>query len=41
MHLLEVKNVKIKFDTPDGEVQAVNEVSFNLNNKESLAIVGE
>jgi len=41
MHLLEVKNIKIKFDTPDGEVQAVNEVSFNLNSKESLAIVGE
>ena len=41
MHLLEVKNIKIKFDTPDGNVQAVNEVSFNLNNKESLAIVGE
>ena len=41
MHLLEVKNIQIKFDTPDGDVQAVNEVSFNLNNKESLAIVGE
>ena len=41
MHLLEVKNIKIHFDTPDGVVQAVNEVSFNLDNKESLAIVGE
>ena len=41
MHLLEVKYIQIKFDTPDGDVQAVNEVSFNLNNKESLAIVGE
>ncbi len=39
--LLEVKNLKVSFDTYAGEVQAVRGVSFYLNKGESLAIVGE
>ena len=41
MSLLEINNLSISFDTPDGKVKAVNDVSFNLNHNESLAIVGE
>ena len=39
--LLEVKNLSISFDTPQGEVQAVRDVSFTLSSGEVLAIVGE
>jgi len=41
MNLLEVKNINVKFNTPDGIVQAINNISFNLKGGESLAIVGE
>tara|TARA_B100001964_G_scaffold75708_1_gene85905 strand:- start:33 stop:1004 length:972 start_codon:yes stop_codon:yes gene_type:complete len=41
MNLLEVKNINVKFNTPDGIVQAVNNINFNLKGGESLAIVGE
>ena len=41
MGLLEINNLSISFDTPDGKVKAVNDVSFTLNHNESLAIVGE
>jgi len=41
MILLEINNLKIFFDTPDGTVKAINDVSFSLLNNESLAIVGE
>ncbi len=41
MKLLEINNLKIIFDTPDGTVKAINDVSFDLLNNESLAIVGE
>jgi len=41
MHLLEINNLNISFDTPEGKVRAVNEVNFNLQNNDSLAIVGE
>ena len=41
MSLLEINNLSISFDTPDGKVKAVNDVSFALNHNESLAIVGE
>ena len=41
MNLLEVNNLNISFDTNDGVVKAVNDVSFNLGKNESLAIVGE
>ena len=39
--LLEVNNLSVSFDTPQGEVQAVRNVSFSLRSGEVLAIVGE
>ena len=39
--LLEVKNLSVSFFTPDGEVQAVRDVSFSLRAGEVLAVVGE
>ena len=38
---LEVKNLKISFRTNSGKVQAVRDISFDLNKGETLAIVGE
>ncbi|MFN8472348.1 MAG: ABC transporter ATP-binding protein [Anaerolineae bacterium] len=39
--LLEVKNLNTKFYTQDGVVNAVNDVSFTLDEGETLAVVGE
>jgi oligopeptide transport system ATP-binding protein len=39
--LLEVKNLKVSFDTHDYEVQAVRGISFHLDKGEAIAIVGE
>ena len=39
--LLEVKNLSVSFETDQGEVQAVRDVSFTLRPGETLAIVGE
>ncbi len=39
--VLEVKNLKVSFDTYAGEVQAVRGVSFHVNKGEAVAIVGE
>ena len=39
--LLEVNNLSVSFFTPEGEVQAVRNVSFSLKAGEVLAIVGE
>jgi len=38
---LSVKNLVISFRTPGGKVQAVRNISFDLNKGETLAIVGE
>ncbi len=41
MSFLEVKNLNVEFNTADGIVRAVNNVSFSLEEGEILAIVGE
>ncbi len=41
MALLEVKNLTTRFDTHDGEVCAVNDISFSVDQGECLGIVGE
>lgn len=40
-NLLEVKDLRVSFQTYAGEVQAVRGVSFSLKKGEVLAIVGE
>jgi len=39
--LLKVNHLSVSFDTPQGEIEAVRDVSFVLNAGEVLAIVGE
>jgi oligopeptide transport system ATP-binding protein len=39
--LLEVRNLTVAFDTPAGTVHAVNDVSYSLEEGETLGIVGE
>ena len=39
--LLEIKNLKVLFDTEEGIVHAVNDVSFSINKGETIGIVGE
>ncbi|NLY72986.1 MAG: ABC transporter ATP-binding protein [Tissierellia bacterium] len=39
--VLEIKNLSVSFHTYAGEVKAVRDVSFELDRKETLAIVGE
>ena len=39
--LLDVKNLKISFFTPVGEVKAVNDISYQMKDGEVLGIVGE
>ncbi len=40
-YLVEIKNEKLSFFTPAGEVKALNDVSFHLEEGEVLGIVGE
>ena len=40
-HLLEVKHLRTFFFTQDGEVKAVNDVSYHVDEQEVVAIVGE
>lgn len=40
-NLLEVKDLKTRFRTPEGTIYAVNGVSFHLKDGETLAVVGE
>ncbi|MGQ3038931.1 MAG: ABC transporter ATP-binding protein, partial [Neoaquamicrobium sediminum] len=39
--VLEVRDLSVRFATPDGEVSAVNGVSFDVNESECVGIVGE
>ncbi|MBQ4003923.1 MAG: ATP-binding cassette domain-containing protein, partial [Firmicutes bacterium] len=40
-NLLEVKDLKVSFFTPAGEVKAVDGISYNLGYNEVMGIVGE
>jgi len=41
MNLLDIKRLRVSFQTPDGLVTAVNDLSFSLAQGETLGIVGE
>ncbi len=40
-HLLEVKNLDVKFDTDEGQITAVENISISIDQGEVLGIVGE
>ena len=39
--ILEVKDLRTRFHTPEGTVYAVNGISYTLHEGETLAVVGE
>lgn len=41
MPLVEIENLSVSFSSPDGQVQAVRDVSLTLEHGQSLGIVGE
>lgn len=41
MSILSIKNMNVRFQTPDGLVQAVSDLSYSVNKGETLGIVGE
>ncbi|MEZ8272563.1 ABC transporter ATP-binding protein [Vibrio splendidus] len=41
MSILSIENMNVRFNTPDGIVQAVSDLSFTVNKGETLGIVGE
>lgn len=41
MNLLEVKNLSVSFYRPEGEIEALKNVSFSLREGEILAVMGE
>ncbi|MBI4024425.1 MAG: ABC transporter ATP-binding protein [Verrucomicrobia bacterium] len=41
MPLLEVQNLRVTFATEEGEVKAVDDISFSIENGETVALVGE
>ena len=40
-HVMEVDKLDTRFDTPDGEVHAVSNISFHIDEGESVGVVGE
>ncbi|MCA9900687.1 MAG: ABC transporter ATP-binding protein [Ardenticatenaceae bacterium] len=39
--ILEVENLQVQFDTPEGTVHAVNGISYHIQEGEAVAVVGE
>lgn len=39
--LLEIENLSVEFRMPDGIIRAVNDISFDVNRGEVVAVVGE